>query len=196
MFIRTENFRQYVSAFPAVTLFISLNLLFYIAVSVPFLPGGAIYQLGVGVNGYISSGEWWRILTPMFLHASISHLLFNCFSLAIFGPPIEKMLGSFSFSLFFLISGVSANLVTLLLKPPTYVHVGASGAIFGLLGFYLFMALYEKKQLPQNQITMIYTLVVIAVIMSFIQPGINIVGHFGGLIAGFLFRPVFRKLNQ
>ncbi|MDQ7862811.1 rhomboid family intramembrane serine protease [Peribacillus frigoritolerans] len=70
------------------------------------------------------------LITPIFLHSTFTHLLFNGFSLAIFGPFLEKLLGAFKFSIFFLSTGILANIATFLINPLTYNHVGASGAIF------------------------------------------------------------------
>lgn len=188
MFIRTESFQQYVRYFPAVTFFIFLMMIIFVLGLYPLLP---IMQYGTGINLYISEGQWWRLFTPIFLHQSFTHLLFNGFSLAIFGPTLEKYLGSFKFVLFFLATGFIANIATFFLKPLTYIHVGASGALFGILGFFLYIALYRKNDLSATEMNTIYTLTGIAVIMTFIQPNINIVGHISGLLAGLALAPVF-----
>ena len=181
MFIRTESFQQYIRYFPAVTFFIFLMMFIFVLNLFSLLP---IMQYGTGINLYISEGQWWRLVTPIFLHQSFTHLLFNGFSFAIFGPTLERYLGSFKFMLFFLTTGLIANIATYFLKPLTYIHIGASGAIFGILGFFLYLALFKKNTLNATEINTIYTLTGIAVIMTFIQPNINIVGHIAGLIAG------------
>lgn len=190
MFIRTESFKQYVRFFPAVTFIIFLMMIVFVLSLFPLLPVNIIY-LGTGVNLYISEGQWWRLITPIFLHQSFTHLVFNSFSLAIFGPTLEKYLGTFKFVLYFLSTGISANIATYFLKPLTYIHIGASGAIFGILGFFLYLALLKKNDLTDTEINTIYTLTGIAVIMTFIQPNINIVGHITGLLAGLAFTPLF-----
>ena len=188
MFIRTESFQQYIRYFPAVTFFIFLMMIIFVLGLYPLLP---IMKYGTGINLYISEGQWWRLFTPIFLHQSFTHLLFNGFSLAIFGPTLEKYLGSFKFVLFFLATGFIANIATFFLNPLTYIHVGASGALFGILGFFLYIALYRKNDLSATEMNTIYTLTGIAVIMTFIQPNINIVGHISGLLAGLALAPVF-----
>ena len=85
MFIRTESFQQYVRYFPAVTFFIFLMMIVFVLTLFPLFPGNIVY-FGTGINLYISEGQWWRLITPIFLHQSFTHLLFNGFSLAIFGP--------------------------------------------------------------------------------------------------------------
>lgn len=188
MFIRTESFQQYIRYFPAVTFFIFLIMIIFVMNLFPLFP---IMNYGTGINLYISEGQWWRLVTPIFLHQSFTHLLFNGFSLAIFGPTLERYLGSFKFVLFFLTTGLIANIATYFLKPLTYIHIGASGAIFGILGFFLYLALFKKNILNATEINTIYTLTGIAVIMTFIQPNINIVGHIAGLLAGVGITPLF-----
>ncbi|MFJ7978613.1 rhomboid family intramembrane serine protease [Peribacillus sp. JNUCC 23] len=191
MFTRTESFRQYLSYYPLVSILIAFTIFLFFLGLLPILPEGFLFEKGQGVNLYISSGEWWRLVTPIFLHSSFSHLLFNCFALAIFGPPLERLLGSLTFTVFFLITGISANIITFILQPPTYIHVGASGAIFGLLGFYLYLVLFQKNRLPTQEVKMIYTLIGVGVLMTFIQPNINITGHLSGLATGLLLASLF-----
>ncbi|MFJ8260031.1 rhomboid family intramembrane serine protease [Peribacillus asahii] len=190
MFIRTESFQQYVRCFPAVTSYIFFMMIVFVLTLFPSSLGNIIHH-GTGVNLYIADGQWWRLLTPTFLHYSFTHILFNGFSLAIFGPALEKILGSIKFALFFLLTGIIANIATFFLTPLTFIHTGASGAIFGILGFFLYMARFRKHHLSKNEIHTIYTLTGIAVIMTFIQPNINIVAHIGGLLAGVILAPLF-----
>ncbi|MFJ5625484.1 rhomboid family intramembrane serine protease [Peribacillus loiseleuriae] len=191
MFTRTESFRQYLSYYPLVSTLIAFTIFLFFLDLLPILPEGILFEKGQGVNLYIASGEWWRLVTPIFLHNSFSHLLFNCFALAIFGPPLERLLGSLKFTVFFLITGILANIITFILQPPTYIHVGASGAIFGLLGFYLYLVLFKKNYLPKQEVKTIYTLIGVGVLMTFIQPKINITGHLSGLAAGLLLASLF-----
>ena len=96
MFSRTESFSQYIRLYPVVTFFLTLNILIYLVTLIPVI-GTQVLYTGVGVNFLISEGEWWRLLTPMFLHGGIMHLLFNMFSLFIFGPELEKIAGKARF---------------------------------------------------------------------------------------------------
>ena len=81
------------------------------------------------------------------MHSGFTHVLFNSFSLILFGPGLERILGKFKFIAIYLITGVSANIATLLIEPVTYIHVGASGSIFGLFGMYISITLYRKHLL-------------------------------------------------
>ncbi|AOH53004.1 rhomboid family intramembrane serine protease [Peribacillus muralis] len=191
MFTRTESFREYATTFRAVTVLILIMMFVFVLVLFPIIPGNLLFYYGSGVNLFINDGQWWRLVTPIFLHSTFTHLLFNGFSLAIFGPALEKFLGSFKFLLFFLSTGILANIATFLFKPLTYTHIGASGAIFGLLGFFLYLVLFNKNYFTSNERNTVYTLTGIAIIMTFIQPQINVVGHLAGLATGILTAPLY-----
>ncbi|PJN91082.1 rhomboid family intramembrane serine protease [Bacillus sp. mrc49] len=191
MFTRTESFREYTTAYRAVTVLIFIMMLVFVLVLFPIIPGNLLFYYGSGVNLFINDGQWWRLVTPIFLHSTFTHLLFNGFSLAIFGPALEKYLGSLKFLIFFLTTGILANIATFLFKPLTYTHIGASGAIFGLLGFFLYLVLFNKNNFTNNERNTVYTLTGIAIIMTFIQPQINVVGHLAGLATGVLTAPLY-----
>ncbi|MCM3676782.1 MULTISPECIES: rhomboid family intramembrane serine protease [Peribacillus] len=193
MFTRTEGFREYANSYRAVTVLILIMMIVFVLVLFPIFPGSVLFYYGTGVNLYIADGQWWRLITPIFLHSTFTHLLFNGFSLAIFGPFLEKLLGTVKFSTFFLSTGILANIATFLINPLTYNHVGASGAIFGLLGFFLYLVLFNKTNFTNNERNTVYTLTGIAIIMTFIQPQINVVGHLAGLATGFLTAPLYLR---
>ena len=193
MFTRTEGFREYMQSYPAVTFLILSMMVVFVLVLFPVFPGQFLFYYGSGVNLYIAEGQWWRLFTPIFLHVTFIHLLFNGFSLAVFGPALESYLGSIRFTIFFITTGILANSATFFATPLTYNHVGASGAIFGILGFYLYLTLFNKLNFTTNEKHTIFTLTGIAVIMTFIQPQINIVGHMSGLLLGGLTAPLYLK---
>ena len=193
MFTRTESFREYVNSYRAVTVLILIMMIVFVLVLFPIFPGNVLFYYGAGVNLYIADGQWWRLITPIFLHSTFTHLLFNGFSLAIFGPFLERLLGTVKFSIFFLSTGILANIATFLINPLTYNHVGASGAIFGLLGSFLYLVLFNKTNFTNNERNTVYTLTGIAIIMTFIQPQINVIGHLAGLATGFLTAPLYLR---
>lgn len=184
MFSRTENFSQYIRLYPVVTFFLALNILIFVLTYIPFI-GNQIYIAGMGINYLISNGEWWRLFTPMFLHAGIMHLLFNMFSLFLFGPELEKIAGKARFLTIYLLAGIFGNIATFFLRGPEYASVGASGAIFGILGAFGALVYYTKHILPQLR-QIIVPIIVISVIMTYLQPNINTTAHIVGLIVGFL----------
>ncbi|MGE7113334.1 rhomboid family intramembrane serine protease [Lysinibacillus sp. NPDC047702] len=185
MFSRTENFKQYTKYYPVVSTFIAINLIFYV---LTILPGVGILVLnyGIQVNFLIQNGEWWRIFSAMFLHAGFLHVLFNMFSLYIFGPELEKIAGKARFITIYLLSGIVGNMATyLLLNDSSYGSLGASGAIFGIFGAFGALVYYTRRTMPMLR-KLILPIIVISVIMTFIQPNVNVYAHLGGLVTGFI----------
>lgn len=181
MFIRRESFSQYIRLYPVVSFLIALNIVIYIVTSF----NGRLYLLGIGFNYGIANGEWWRLVTPMFLHGGITHLLFNMFSLFIFGPELERIAGKARFITIYLLSGIFGNIAAFFLQDLDYSHVGASGAIYGILGAFGALIYYTKNVLPQLR-QIILPMIIISIVMTFVQPNIDIIGHLTGLIVGFI----------
>lgn len=184
MFIRTESFSVYIRSYPIVSFFIALNISIFLLTLIPFI-GPRIVAGGLGVNYLIANGEWWRFITPMFLHGGIMHLLFNMFSLFIFGPELEKITGKMRFFTLFMLSGIFANVATYFLMDPFYRHLGASGAIFGIFGAFGALFYYQRRSMPELR-QVIVPIIVISLVMTFLQTGINKTAHVSGLIVGFL----------
>lgn len=191
MFSRTESFQQFIRYYPIVTAIISIHLLLYLLTLIPIIPARLIYENLVGVNLYIAEGEVWRFATPIFLHSGFSHMLFNSFSLVLFGPPLEQMLGKMRFLLIYLAGGILANVATYFLNPLTYTHVGSSGAIFALFGYYIAIILFKKHMLSQQNSQIILTITAIGLVMTFLQPNINVTAHIFGLLSGLLIGSLF-----
>ncbi|WP_257985514.1 rhomboid family intramembrane serine protease [Bacillus sp. V5-8f] len=190
--MRTETLSQFIKLYPAVSIVLLLNFLMFLLTSLPIFPQYTILKWLSGFNHFIAVGEWWRLLTPIFLHASFTHLLFNCFSIVILAPYLERMLGHFRFFLFFLAAGSTANVATFVLNPLSYVHVGSSSSIFGVLGFYIWLAFVVKDGAVRQHAKTIYGLTALSVITTFIQPDVNVIGHLGGLAAGIALAPLFK----
>lgn len=186
MFIRTESFKEFTRYYPIITGIIFIHIVMYLLMILPFFPGGYIFERLAGVNLYIMEGELWRLVTPMFLHSGFPHLLFNSFSLILFGPGLEHILGRKRFTLLYLSTGILANLATLILKPLTYTHVGSSGAIFGLFGIYLAMIFFRKDMLSRENTQMVLAIVIIGVFMTFVNANVNVTAHIFGLLSGLI----------
>lgn len=184
MFVRTESFSQFLRLYPVISLIVFIHIVLYLVSALPIFPQLWVYEQLAGVNLYIKEGEWWRLITPIFVHLGFAHFLFNSFSLVLFAPPLEKFLGKFKFSMVYLACGIAANIATYFLKPLTYNHVGASGAIFGLFGIYVGMTLFHKHLISRENKQVIIPIVVIGLIMTFFQPGINLTAHLFGLLSG------------
>lgn len=186
MFTRTESLKEFLRFYPIVSTIVFIQVIIFVIGYLPFFPKIWIYERFSGVNLYVADGELWRLLTPIFLHSGFSHLLFNSFSFILFGPALERIAGKGRFIIIYLLSGIGANLATYLFQPLTYVHVGSSGAIFGLFGFYLAIIAFQKSMLSRENSQLVVTIAIISVIMTFFQPNINVTAHIFGLVSGFL----------
>lgn len=128
--------------------------------------------------GPLALHEPWRFITSLFVHASPLHILSNMFSLFMLGPGIERLIGHWRFAVLYFLSGIGGGVAVLLLLPNTPA-LGASGAIFGLLGAYFIIA----RRLGGN-ITQIVVIIGINLAIGFYVPSIAWQAHVGGLIVG------------
>ncbi|RNF38567.1 rhomboid family intramembrane serine protease [Planococcus salinus] len=184
MFIRNESFSQYLRKYPVVSTLIAINVLIHLITWIPFV-GQYIYYYGVGSNFLISTGEWWRFGTPIFLHGGLMHLLFNMFALFLFGPELERLTGKVRFITIYALSGLFASAATYFLQPLEYTHVGASGAIFGIFGAFGALLYHGGRTMPQLR-QIILPIIVISIVMTFLTPNVNATAHIAGMITGFL----------
>lgn len=193
MFIRTEkSVGEFFRLYPLVSILIIVNICMWGIIDLFHLEiGNAIYQWGVGHNISVYSGEYQRLIIPIFLHAGAGHMLFNSFALVIFGPALERMVGKFTFLLIYLGTGIAGNIGTYVVAPTSLTtHLGASGAIYGLLGIYMYMSIFRKDLIDQQNAQIARTIFIIGLVMTFIQPNINIPAHIFGFLAGFAIGPI------
>jgi len=174
-----------------ITLFlITFNTLLYLFFSFGLEDLDDIFYLLVQINSKVVYDlELWRLVTSMFLHGDLLHLFSNMFSLLIFGSYIELSFSKFKFVLIYFISGFLGSLFTVFLLPLNTISLGASGAIFGLIGAVLSMLILDRKN-PLIILGLIY--VFYFVITSF-RPGINYFAHIFGLLGGFIIGYLLRK---
>lgn len=196
MFIRTErSIKEFFELYPVVSIIVIIHFVLWASFSLFRLPIGAtIFDLGIGHNFSVFHGEYWRLLTPVFLHIQLGHLIFNSFALVIFGPALERMLGIPKFIFVYLFTGIAGNLGTYIIDPTSSVpHLGASGAIYGLFGLYIYMVWMRKDLMDKGSANIVTVVFVIGLVMTFIQPNINIAAHIFGFIAGFATGPIILK---
>lgn len=153
-----------------------------------FLVGTDLPALwGMKVNELIVAGQFWRLITPVFLHGSILHIAFNMYALLIFGPGLERYYGRGRFLALFFISGFAGNVFSFLFSSAP--SLGSSTAIFGLLGAEGVFLYQNRKLFGKGAQRALINLITIAMINLFIglSPGIDNWGHIGGLVGGTLF---------
>jgi membrane associated rhomboid family serine protease len=142
-------------------------------------PGGRLFQDGALFGPLVADGDWWRLFTAMFLHASLLHIAFNMFALWLFGSVVERSVGPLRYLLVYVASGLAGS-AGALIATPNAVTVGASGAIFGLLGALLVLEYLQTGSFAGQAMG----LIVINLALSFAIPNISIGGHIGGLVGG------------
>ncbi len=168
--------------------FYNSNFLNFTASSLAFLGGNNL--------SLVQSGEVWRLITSAFLHVGLIHLVVNMYSLAIIGTQVETFIGKWKFLLIYLISAISGNLLSLVFNEGNVVAVGASGAIFGLMGSLLYFGYHYRLYLSEAIKNQIIPIILINLLIGFMIPGIDNIAHIGGLIGGYLSSMAFGIENK
>ena len=169
---------------------IGITVLFYVLqlVSESVLGTDVLILYGARINQAILAGELWRFLTPALLHGSLPHIAFNMYALLSFGTSLERYFGHGRFFLLYVLGAFAGNVASFLFSPG--YSVGASTAIFGLLGAEAVFLIRNRKVFPGQFRSAIGNIIFIAAINLFIigsLPGIDNWGHIGGLIGGLMF---------
>jgi len=142
--------------------------------------GGAVYENGALYGPLVADGDWWRIVSAGFLHAGLLHLAFNMYFLWFLGTMLEPEIGRLRFAAIYFVSLIGGSFGALLISPDA-VTVGASGAVFGLMGAAILALRARGIDFMQSGlgVTLLLNLGI-----TFLIPGISIGGHLGGLFAG------------
>jgi len=154
-------------------------------------PGGSLFFKWALYGPWVANGGWWRLITAAFLHASVIHIGFNMYVLYAIGSPVEMYLGRARFLALYFVSGLAGSAGALVITPHA-LTVGASGAIFGILGALLIIEWQTTGRLAGNAMTWI----VINLVLSFAISNISIGGHVGGLIGGILVTLAFANWGR
>jgi membrane associated rhomboid family serine protease len=169
---------------PATMVLIGINVLVYVVTAAQGgginLPGGQLFGQWALQGAAVSDGDWWRLVGAMFLHGSVFHLLFNMLALYWLGTIIEQSLGTPRFLLVYFVSGLAGSAGALWFSTQFAVTVGASGAIFGLIGALLILEYLATGSLMGQAMV----LILVNLALTFAVPGISIGGHLGGLAGG------------
>ncbi len=155
--------------------------------SMSLLNGDIVLALGAKSNAAISAGQYWRLITPIFIHANLLHLFVNCYSLYVIGPPVEAPFGYARFLIIYLLSGVAGVVLSFALSPN--ISVGASGAIFGLVGAlaeYLFRHRERFGRMGRQRLMNLLVIIGINLAFGLTSRQIDNWGHLGGLAGGAL----------
>lgn len=134
------------------------------------------------------SGDWWRLFTACFLHSGFIHLIMNMFILLYIGIMLESFLGSVRFLFAYILSGVVASIISVVWNSDLAVAIGASGAIFGMYGFFIAMLLFKYINTKDRKGLLISVLIFAGygLIGGVVEKGVDNAAHFGGLMGGFV----------
>ena len=143
-----------------------------------------LIKYGAKVNALIYQGEWWRLITPIFLHSGFLHLVMNTLALYFLGLTVERIFGNIRFLFIYLFAGVTGFISSFLFSP--IVSVGASGAIYGCFGALLYFGTIYPKLFSRKIGLNLIVVLGINLVFSFTSSGIDNYGHLGGLAGGFL----------
>jgi membrane associated rhomboid family serine protease len=157
---------------------IVINLVIFAAQYIQGIQSLAI-DYGMWPVGIALEGEWWRLFSGAFLHGSFLHIAFNMYVLFLLGPTLERILGHVRFLILYLLAALGGSVASYWFSEINTVSVGASGAIFGLMG-----ALIVAGRRLKYDIKQVLILLVINIVIGFISPSVDWRAHLGGLVAG------------
>ncbi|MHA6250971.1 rhomboid family intramembrane serine protease [Oceanobacillus sp. CAU 1775] len=167
-------------------IFIVINVLIFFLLE---MNGGStsietLIQFGAKYNvAIIADGEWWRLISSMFLHIGILHLMMNMLAIFYLGIVVEKIYGSSRFLFIYFVAGIGGSIASFAFS--TSISAGASGAIFGLFGALLYFGIIHKRLFLQTMGSSILFIIAINLVIGFTIEEIDMAAHIGGLIAGF-----------
>ena len=170
---------------PIITyILLALNFAMFL---IPSLLGNMdqFYNWGATYGPFIRMGQYYRLLTGAFIHGGIFHLLFNMYALLIIGSQLESFIGKSRYLLVYLFSAICASLLSITMNG-NVASVGASGAIFGLLGALLYFGYHYRVYLGGVIKSQIIPIIVINLVLGFMMPDVDNAAHIGGLIGGCL----------
>lgn len=166
---------------------IGIMVLVYLAMT---LAGGStnvnvLIQFGAKLNILIQEGQWWRLITPVFLHMGFTHIFMNMLTLYFVGIQLEAAFGHWRYLGIFLLAGIGGNVASFCFN--SSLSAGASTAIFGLFGAFLMLGESFGQDPTIRQLARTFlAFIVMNLAFDLFSPGIDLAGHVGGLVAGFL----------
>ncbi len=168
------------------TIIILNFLVYYFVWSHGGITGINLIEFGANFRPLVLDGQWWRLLTCMFLHASLIHIGANMYSLWSLGRMMETLAGVRATILIYFITGIMASLVSVLYHQEPVVGIGASGAIFGLFGAFSALVFRKKVMSMNGQVLSMKALLAPLMINFFISlmPEVDLSAHLGGFVFG------------
>ncbi|AKP66739.1 rhomboid family intramembrane serine protease [Companilactobacillus ginsenosidimutans] len=146
-----------------------------------------LIYFGAKINSLVQGGDWWRLITPIFIHIGVIHILTNGFTLYFVGRILEPLIGHTRFFLIFMLSGITGNLASFAFGANNTIAAGASTSLFGLFAAFLALAMIYRENHFLGELGKTFlALILINLALDFSMTGIDIWGHIGGAVGGFL----------
>lgn len=147
----------------------------------------ALVAAGAKVNGLVAQGQWWRLITPIFVHIGWQHILINSLTLYFMGQQLEFLYGPLKFIGLYLLSGIGGNLMSFAFGSSSSLSAGASTSLFGLFGLYVTLGLiFRKNEVIRQWAQQFLLLIILNLGTDIFMGGIDIWGHIGGALTGCL----------
>jgi len=163
---------------------VAINVIIYLAMILFNQYDNTINSFAVYGPFIFKYNEYYRLITGAFLHANFVHLILNCYSLYVIGSQIENFMGKWKYLIIYFISAITGSMLSALLSDGA--SIGASGAIFGLMGSLLYFGYHYRVYLGNVLKSQIIPLILLNLLIGFITPGIDNFAHIGGLVGGAL----------
>ncbi|MCM0598806.1 rhomboid family intramembrane serine protease [Periweissella fabalis] len=181
---------QIINKKPYITyLLVAISIIVFIIMTVS---GGTtaipnLLRFGASFQPYILAGQWYRLITPIFIHIGFEHLFLNMLTVYFCGIFLEQLFGWWRFTLIYMIAGIGGNLLSSSLMPNT-ISAGASTSIFGMFGAFVMLGFIYRQSDYFHALGRQFGILIIMNLVFALWPGsgIDILGHVGGLITGFL----------
>lgn len=147
----------------------------------------ALVAAGAKVNGLVAQGQWWRLITPIFVHIGWQHILINSLTLYFMGQQLEFLYGPLKFIGLYLLSGIGGNLMSFAFGSSASLSAGASTSLFGLFGLYVTLGLiFRRNEVIRQWAQQFLLLIILNLGTDIFMGGIDIWGHIGGALTGCL----------
>jgi rhomboid protease GluP len=169
---------------------IAINILVFIAM---YIFGKGSYDVNtlldfgaLSIPHVLINNEYYRLITSAFIHIGFLHIFMNMYALYILGPQLESFFGHIKYLIIYLFSALFASLVTMIFISPSTLSAGASGAIFGLTGAFVYFGYHYRAYLSNVLLRQIVPIILLNIIIGFTLSGINNAAHLGGLAGGLI----------
>lgn len=192
--------REQLRKIPVTAALVIVNVVLFLLCA--FWPAAAVILYGLGMlqaPAVLQQGEYWRVITSMFLHADTAHLFSNMIMLLFVGESIERIMGSRYYLLLYLLSGVLGNVFSMTLdvmQGASSMSLGASGAVFGVMGAMLLLVLVQRRRLQKEVVFRVALGVGCCLYNGFVTAGINNAAHVGGMVGGLICCGIWLLYNK